>query len=74
MRNVMRRHGTELRVGEKACAHRYCQKVGKALAPDSIYRTWYKRNFHLLLNLNKWKINTDRTVTNGTVTQNPEVP
>jgi hypothetical protein len=28
--------------------------------------------FHLLLNLNKWKIITDRTVTHGTVTQNLE--
>ena len=31
-----------------------------------------RRNFHLLLNLNKWKIITDGTVTHGTVTQNLE--
>ena len=48
-------------------------KVGRDAAPRIYFRIWCGRNFHLLLNLNKWKIITDRTVTHGTVTQNLEI-
>jgi hypothetical protein len=56
----MRKHGTGLRVGKRALAHREYRKVETRARPGPILEPGADAILHLLLNLNKWKINTDR--------------